>query len=258
MCFVIFALLASSALGPAQSPKSTPERHFGSELTFKTKGNDDWPDERLRPVALPDGRFLLSRFGTVYMLNSAGNQLWKYETNSENESLTSEPAYNAETNEVGVVGYDLLFVRLDATTGKEKWRATTVGGANFVNVAAYGRGFLVVVDMTHYRENSKMEHSKYRDPDRLEYYGETEDDEWIADFPIGARLLVNEGCGCAHSNQSPSKGNRQICVISALARSRLLWRRSQRDKLRKTEHQRIRGKQKRSVFSCRSLPHARH
>jgi hypothetical protein len=58
-------------------------------------------------------------------------------------------------------------------------------------VAAYGRGFLVVVDMTHYRENSKMEHSKYRDPDRLEYYGETEDDEWIADFPIGARLLVN-------------------------------------------------------------------
>jgi hypothetical protein len=25
----------------------------------------------------------------------------------------------------------------------------------------------------------------------LEYWGEAEDDEWIADFPIGARLLVN-------------------------------------------------------------------
>ncbi|MGA2649836.1 MAG: PQQ-binding-like beta-propeller repeat protein [Terracidiphilus sp.] len=189
--FFISILFASSALAQVQSMQNTSERHFDPELTFKTEGSGDWPEERIGPVALPDGRLLLSRFGTVYMLDAQGKQLWKYETDSENESLTSEPAYNAETNEIGIVGYDLLFVRLDAATGKEKWRATTVGGASFIHVAAYGRGFLVVVNMAHYRENARMEHLKYRDPDRLEYWGEAEDDEWIADFPIGARLLVN-------------------------------------------------------------------
>ncbi len=191
MRFPVLALLALSALAQAQSPQSTPERHFGPELTFTPQKYDDYLDDRIRPVALPDGRLLLSRFGTVYMLDASGKQLWKYETNSENESLTSEPAYNAETNEIGVVGSDLLFVRLDAATGEEKWRATTVGGASFVNVAAYGRGFLVVVDMTHYRDAEKMEHIKYRDQDRLDYWGQTDNDGWSADFPIGAQLLVN-------------------------------------------------------------------
>ncbi len=188
MRFLLIALFTASTLAQAQ-PKPTAERHFGSELTFTPKKYDVFPDEKIRAVALPDGRILLSRFGTVYMLDASGKQLWKYVT--DGETLTSEPSYNAETNEIGIVGYDLLFVRLDAKTGEEKWRATTVGGATFVNVAAYGRGFLVLVDMTEYREKSKMEHSKYQSPDRLEYYGETEDDEWIADFPIGAQLLVN-------------------------------------------------------------------
>ena len=189
--FLFIAIFASSALAQAQSLQSPPERHFGPGLTFKTQGSQDWPDERIGPVALPDGRLLLSRFGTVYMLDATGKQLWKYVADSENESLTSAPAYNAETNEIGVVGYDLFFVRLDAATGKEKWRATTVGGATFIHVAAYGRGFLVVVDMAHYRENDRMEHLKYRAPDRLEYWGDAENDNWIADFPIGAQLLVN-------------------------------------------------------------------
>ncbi|HKF50365.1 MAG TPA: PQQ-binding-like beta-propeller repeat protein [Terracidiphilus sp.] len=189
--FLTIALFSSSAFAQAQSLQSTPERHFGPALPFNTEGSDDWPDERIGPVALPDGRLLLSRFGTVFMLDATGKQLWKYETDSENESLTSEPAYNAETNEIGIVGYDLLFVRLDAATGKEKWRASTVGDAVFTRVTAYGRGFLVVVNMAHYRENDRMEHLKYRTSDRLEYWGETKDVEWSADFPIGAQLLVS-------------------------------------------------------------------
>ena len=124
------------------------------------------------------------------MLDASGKQLWKYITGGE--TLTSEPSYNAETNEIGVVGYDLLFVRLDAATGKEKWRAKTVGGGVFTTVAAYGRGFLVVVDMTSYRQKWKDAHIKGSQPDQLVYWGETEDDEWIAKFPIGAELLVND------------------------------------------------------------------
>jgi len=189
--FFVLALLTLSSFAPAQTPNSTPERHFGPELTFKPQKYDVFPDERIRPVALPDGRLLLSRFGTVYMLDASGKQLWKYETDNDNESLTAEPAYNAETNEVGIVGYDRFFARLDAATGKEKWRAKTVGGGVFINVAAYDRGFLVLVDMTSYRQKWKDEHLKGSQPDRLEYWGPTEDDEWIADFPIGAQLLVN-------------------------------------------------------------------
>jgi hypothetical protein len=191
---LVLALFAASTLAPAQSTQSTPERHFGPELTFTPQKRDVWPDDRIRPVALPDGRLLLSRFDTVYMLDASGKQLWKYETDSENESLTSEPAYNAETNEIGIVGTDLFFVRLNATTGEEKWRARTVGSATFINVAAYGRGFLVVADRTEYREKAKefkAPHIKGTDPDRLEYWGQTEDDGWIANFPIGAQLLVN-------------------------------------------------------------------
>jgi hypothetical protein len=192
MRFLVLALFGASSLAPAQYPQSTPERHFGPELTFTPQKSNDWPDEKIRPVALPDGRLLVSRFGAVYMLDASGKQLWKYVT--DGETLTSEPAYNAETNEIGIVGYDILFVRLDATTGEKKWRAATVGAASFINVAAYGKGFLIVVDMSGYREKDKESgypHIKGSNPDRLEYYGETDDDFWSADFPIGAQLLVN-------------------------------------------------------------------
>ena len=78
MRFLVLALLSLSALAPAQPPQSTPERHFGPELTLTPENHHDWPDDRIRPVALPDGRLLLSRFGTVYMLDASGKQLWKY------------------------------------------------------------------------------------------------------------------------------------------------------------------------------------
>jgi outer membrane protein assembly factor BamB len=169
-------------------------RHFGPEVTFTPQKIDDFPDKKIRAVALPDGRILLSRFGTVYMLDASGREIWKFQTDNEGELLTSEPAYNAETNEIGIVGSDILFVRLDATTGEEKWRATTVGAAEFIHVAAYGKGFLIVVDMSGYREKynvSGTQRRKGSEPDKLEYYGETEDDFWSAEFPIGAQLLVN-------------------------------------------------------------------
>lgn len=190
---LVIALFAAATLAPAQ-PKPTPERHFGPEVTFTPQKMDDFPDKKIRAIALPDGRILLSRFGTVYMLDASGKQLWKYQTDNENEQLTAEPAYNAETNEIGIVGSDILFARLDATTGEEKWRATTVGAAEFIHVAAYGKGFLIVVDMSGYREKEKefgIQNSKGSEPDQLEYYGETEDDFWSAEFPVGAQLLVN-------------------------------------------------------------------
>src|SRR5580765_6385044 len=115
-----------------------------SELEFSRKHSAVAPSTRLRPVVLPDGRVLLSIADTIYMLDTEGRQIWRFGTSSANETLTAEPAFNANRNEIAVVGYDLLFVRLDANTGKVKWKADTVGRGTFASVTAYESGFLVV------------------------------------------------------------------------------------------------------------------
>jgi PQQ-like domain len=142
------------------------------------------PTKRLHPVVLPDGRVILSIADTIYMLDAEGSQLWKFGTASANETLTSEPAFNATRNEVAVIGNDLLFVRLDATTGKVKWKADTVRRAAFASVTAYESGFLVVADMGGYRRNSTPT------SDRLEYWGSSEEDFWSIAFPLNAELVV--------------------------------------------------------------------
>jgi outer membrane protein assembly factor BamB len=93
-------------------------------------------------MVLPDDRVVVSVADTVYMLAPNCNSWRKYAT--AGETLTSEPAFNSALNEIAVVGNDLLFVRLDATTGKVKWRPTTNGRTGFSSVAAYGKGYLVV------------------------------------------------------------------------------------------------------------------
>ena len=111
-----------------------------------------------------------------------GKELWKYEKGA----LVSEPAFSTTRNEIAVVMYDLLFVRLDATTGKVKWTAPSTGRGAFRGVFAYENGFLVVVDMGGYRD-----HENPRVPDSLEYWGDSDKDFWSIDFPQRAELLVD-------------------------------------------------------------------
>jgi hypothetical protein len=167
------------ALTGAQTNRVAPR-----ELEFGRTHSPQAPTKKLRPVVLPDGRVVLSVADTVYMLDADGRQLWKFGTASANETLTSEPAFNAGRNEVAIVGNDLLFVRLDATTGKVKWKADTVGRATFASVTAYESGFLVVAEMSGYRSD------KTSTSDRLEYWGASEEDSWSIAFPIGAELVV--------------------------------------------------------------------
>jgi hypothetical protein len=116
--------------------------------------------------------------------------MWNY-TTPAGEELNAEPVFNAAQNEIALVGIDLLFVRLDAATGELKWKADTLGRAGFTDIAAYGNGYLVHVDMSGYRENEKGLGRKKPTPDQLYYWGESEKDGWSIDFPIGADLLVD-------------------------------------------------------------------
>ncbi len=157
-------------------------RSKDSELVFQGQLSD-WPSAKLRPVVLPDGRMIVAVADTVYMVDANGKQLWKY----KDDTLVSEPAFNSALNEVAVVMYDLWAVRLNATTGKVKWTPLKVGRGLFSSVSSYEKGFLVVVDMSGYRENSRDPSI----PDRLEYWGESDKDFWYIDFPKNASLVVD-------------------------------------------------------------------
>src|SRR5579864_8071402 len=161
--------------------QSTAKPNSLGELVLHGK-QTIWPTQKLRPVVLPDGRMLVSVADSVYMLDASGKQLWKY----EHQTLAAEPAFNAARNEIAVVMYDLVFVRLDATTGEVKWTAPSVGRAAFRGVSAYENGFLIVVDMSGYRNKLSPKVS-----DRLEYWGDSDKDFWYIDFPQRAELLVD-------------------------------------------------------------------
>jgi hypothetical protein len=183
--FITAIILSIYVLGAAHLSAQTPGQSHGSNDLVFQGAQSTWPVHQLRPLLLSDGRMVLSVANTVYMLDANGKQLWKY----ANETLTSEPAFNAARNEVAVVMYDLQAVRLDGTTGKVKWKADSVGRGVFASVSSYGKGFLVVVDMSGYREAGGP--ASPTSPDRLEYWGESENDFWYIDFPRHADLVVN-------------------------------------------------------------------
>lgn len=163
-----------------------------SELVLRRTHPSSLPAKKLHPVKLPDGRLLISCSDTAYMLDPSGKQLWKYSTPG-GETLTGEPAFNAEINEVGIVANDLIFVRLDASSGTLKWHSETSGRGEFAQVAAYERGFLVVSDLSGYRENENAKGARRQAADKLEYWGPSDEISWYTDFPIGAELVVNRG-----------------------------------------------------------------
>jgi hypothetical protein len=158
------------------------EKPVSTSTELVLKGSDkNWPKARIQPLSLGDGRVLLAISDTVYMLGKDGKELWKY----QNEALTCEPAFNAATNEIAVLMYDLQAARIDATSGTVKWKSESVGKGVFTQVSAFEKGFLVVVDMSGYRDNSSSTPA-----DRLEYWSQSEKNFWFIGFPRGAELTV--------------------------------------------------------------------
>lgn len=176
LIFNLFILGAACLAGQYPSRAQTP-------VELVLSGTDRGaPAPHIRPLSLSDGKLLVCVGDAVYMINANGEQQWKY----ENLPLISEPAFNAGLNEIAVVMYDLQAVRLDATTGKIKWRSDFVGKGLFASVAAFERGFLVVVNMGGYREGGSRVPA-----DRLEYWGESQEKSWHVDFPMNSDLVVS-------------------------------------------------------------------
>lgn len=158
------------------------------KLSFEAKCPQPGLCKPIAPTVLPNGNILLTVGDSVCMVDSKGKQLWIYATG---ESILAAPAFNPRLNEVAVIGFDLYFARLDAVTGKLKWKADSVGRALFRQIESFSDGYLLVVDMQGYREKEK----DFKVPaaqDRLEFWGPTRRASWSVSFPQGAKLLVIE------------------------------------------------------------------
>jgi hypothetical protein len=187
---IVLTIACQGTSQPKQSP--TAERQPAG-LVFPRSDAYNQGDDKIPPLVLPDGRILVSAIDTVYMLRADHTVLWKY---SAGTALTAQPAFHSALNEIAIVAFDLVFHRIDAETGKFKCGADTNGGAVFSQVAAYGRGYLVVVSMEGYREKQRLMKDSFRTLDQLDYWDdsisahETGNVAWSVDFPIGAQLLV--------------------------------------------------------------------
>lgn len=169
-----FLLFATCLAG--QSDKS----RGSSELRFRG-AHEGWPSRDFQPISLPNGHLVVSIGDTVYFLDRNGRQVWKY----KGTPLTTEPAYNDAVNELAIVMYDLQAVRVSATTGEVLWKADPAGRGIYSKVCAFGKGFLVLIDMSGYKQNETNSSAN-----RLEYWSASEKEFWYTDFPKSADLVV--------------------------------------------------------------------
>jgi outer membrane protein assembly factor BamB len=172
---LIFVSLQSSA----QVPSGSRSSRRSDDLILRASNYPQCPVGSVAPQVLSDGRMLFGSVDTVYVVASDGAISWKYVAKGPAQplSLYAPPAFNAKTNEVGVIGCDLFFVRLDGTSGKEKWRYSGNSSSEFKQIAPYGSGFLLVISSD--------------EGDSLQYWSDSEDDLRQAEFPSGATLIVN-------------------------------------------------------------------
>jgi hypothetical protein len=184
----VLALLLALSILPLFSQQQA-KTGDSADLVFQRTQTDSLPEGKIRPIVLPDGRMVLTIGDTVYMVGADGKQLWKY-ANPYGDTLTSEPAFNAERNEIGLVCQDAYFVRLDAATGNKIWDWAMNGSPFYRSVAPYGKGYLTVIGMEYYRENN-LGFGAWKQTDQLRYYGDSQKDIWTIDFPINAELVVN-------------------------------------------------------------------
>jgi hypothetical protein len=83
------------------------------------------------------------------MLNARNHIVWTWST--QGPPLTDLPVVDSK-GAIYVIGYDLIWVALDSTTGKQRWRSTGNGKAVHSQIELYKEDrYLVVTDMQGYR-----------------------------------------------------------------------------------------------------------
>lgn len=96
-------------------------------------------------------RKLASVGDTIYVLDARNRILWTW--SSQGPPLTDHPIVDSRGT-VYAIGFDLIWIALDATTGKLKWRSTANGRAVYSQIGWYKHDlYYVVTSMEGYRDS---------------------------------------------------------------------------------------------------------
>lgn len=146
---------------------------------------------------LSDNRRLASVGDTLYMLNARNRFVWTW--SSQGLPLTDLPIVDS-TGTIYAIGFDLIWVALDSTTGKEIWRGTANGRAVYSQIGLYkGDVYFVVTDMKGYRDSL----ADRRMQDHLSIC-KGNSILWEGDIPVGSRIEI--------------KGNNVVAVLKRKGR----------------------------------------
>lgn len=142
------------------------------------------PLTAIPPLVVSSDRLLVAVCNTIYMLDSKSNVLWKWSTNAA--SIIDQPVIDSNGT-IYVIALDMIWVALDAATGKEKWnRNGVVGRTQASQIKAYKDDmYLVVWDMSGVRNGPSDNSIK----DEL-LLCKGREIVWKKEFPVDAVLKV--------------------------------------------------------------------
>lgn len=184
LCLPLQALEGTSEVAGTEGLRSAP-------LVFTSVQSYGGSTKEIAPLEVQHGQLLVTVGNTIYMLGREGKVLWQHST-GPNAPLTAQPVYRSDRNEVALIGADLTFQRLNGTTGALLWTANVSGAGSYTDLRPYRGGYLVLTNMTAYRERAIAIGEKGPPIlDILDYWDvENDDRDWSVPFPIGAKLAI--------------------------------------------------------------------
>ena len=138
----------------------------------------------VRITHISGNRKLATVGDNLYMLDARNRVVWTWSTRGA--GLTDLPVELKGT--IYAIGYDLIWVGLDSSTGKKLWTRTANGnGAVYSQLGLYKRDmYFVVTSMEGYRDRL----SDRRIKDHLEICRD-KSTLWEGDIPVGSRIEID-------------------------------------------------------------------
>jgi outer membrane protein assembly factor BamB len=136
------ALSCVSSFSQSKQIALRPSAHY-----WKSAG----PRPSVHVSRLSARRKLVSIGDTLYMLDARNRIAWKW--TSDGPPFTDFPIIDS-TGSIYVVGYDLVWVAIDAGTGQEKWKREGNGRGFYSQIKLYRKDmYAVVTNMSGYRDS---------------------------------------------------------------------------------------------------------
>src|SRR5260370_8792564 len=139
---------------------------------------------KLHIAQLSQSRKLASVGDSLYMLNRRNRIVWQW--TSGGAPLTDVPVIDS-TQTIYVIGFDLVWVAIDANTGHEKWKRDGNGRGVYSQIKLYRKDmYAVVTAMLGYRDS-------LRDQTIEDYLSlcKGNDVMWQSSIPANSRISVS-------------------------------------------------------------------